>query len=277
MKQFLPCAVAALRSLACVATLAVALAAPHAHAASFSGSATAATTQAQFAPEQLIAFAKKVEKTMADHGARVAILARMGRPVAEMPPGMRFTHAAFAVYSTITTADGRKLPGYAIQNLYQLNDAPDRSALVQDFPVDFFAGVAELEAGILVPSPVLQQRLLKVIASPDYAALHDPNYSVIANPFNAGRQNCTEFVLDVVNAAIYQTNDPRVLKASAKAYFEPQRVEVNPFKLMLGSMFMKEVSLADQQGTTVTTTFESIARYLQKYDQGSVVLTVKPD
>jgi len=248
------------------------------YAVSFSGSSSASTVQATFSPEQIITFSKKVEKTMAANGARVAILARMGRPAAEMPPGMRFTHAAFAVYSEITTSDGRKLPGYAIQNLYQLENAPDRSELVQDFPVDFFAGVSELEAGIIVPSMELQQRLLKVIGSPSYASLHEANYSVIANPYNLGRQNCTEFVLDTVNSAIYQTSDLKVLKANTRAYFEPQKVDVSPFKLMLGSVFMKEVSLADQtEGTPVTATFEAIGRYLQKYDRGTVVLTVKPD
>lgn len=269
--------VASARSLVLASILAVTLAST-AHAVSFSGSSSASTVQATFSPEQIITFSKKVEKTMAANGAHVAILARMGRPAAEMPPGMRFTHAAFAVYSEITTSDGRKVPGYAIQNLYQLENAPDRSELVQDFPVDFFAGVSELEAGIIVPSMELQQRLLKVIGSPSYASLHEANYSVIANPYNLGRQNCTEFVLDVVNAAIYQTSDLKVLKANTRAYFEPQKVDVSPFKLMLGSVFMKEVSLADQpEGTPVTTTFETIGRYLQKYDKGSVVLTIKPD
>lgn len=250
---------------------------PAAKAASFSGSATAADVKPTFSPEQVIAFSKKVEKTLAQQGARVAILARMGRPASEMPPGMRFTHSAFAVYSEITTQDGRKLPGYAVHNLYQRENEPNKSDLVIDYPVDFFAGVSELEAGIIIPSMELQQRLLRVIASPSYAALHEADYSVIANPFNAGRQNCTEFVLDVVNSAIYQTSDLKFLKANTLAYFEPQKVEVSPFKLMLGSMFSKEVSLVDQSGTPVTATFETIGRYLQKYDVGSTVLMVKPD
>ena len=145
-------------------------------------------------------------------------------------------------------------------------------------PVDFFAGVAQLESGIIVPSPELQARLLSTIASPTYAALHDPHYSVIANPFTLGRQNCTEFVLDVVNAAIYETGDISKIKASEKAYFVAQAVNVNPFKLMLGSMFSAEVSTSDQPaGTPVTATFERLADYLKKYDAGSSMLTVLPD
>jgi hypothetical protein len=246
-------------------------------AGSFSGSSSNATETPNFAPEKIIAFAKKVEKTIAARGARVAIVARLGRPASEMPEGMRFTHVAFAVYSTITMKDGRQVPGYAMYNLYQDDGHPDRSSLVQDYPADFFGAVAELEAGVIVPSEALQARLLDVIASPTYAALHDPHYSVIANPFTLGRQNCTEFVLDVLNAAIYKTADINKIKEAEKAYFTAQPVKVNPFKLLVGAMFIEEVSMADQPGSPVTATFERIGEYLGKYDQGSAMISVLPD
>lgn len=248
------------------------------HATGFSSSSSQAGETLHYSAEQIVKFAKKVEKTMADKGAYVAVLARMGRPRSELPEGMHFTHVAFAVYSEITTSDGRKVPGYAIYNLYQKNEQPDVSTLVQDFPVDFFAGVAELEAGIIIPSAELQKRLLNVIGSPGYSKLHEPHYSVIANPYTLGRQNCTEFVLDVINAAIYQTDDIAKIKANEKAYFVGQKVKVNPFKLMLGSMFSKEVSTSDHNnGETITATFETISQYLGKYDEGAETLTVVPD
>jgi hypothetical protein len=245
------------------------------YAGSFSSSSAAEAIH--FSPEQIISFAKQVEKTLAAKGAHVAILARMGRPASELPEGMHFTHVAFAVYSQITTADGRKVPGYAIYNLYQQNDHPEISALVQDFPVDFFAGVAVMEAGVIIPSAQLQQRLLNVISSPTYSALHDSHYSLIANPYTLGRQNCTEHTLDVINAAIYQTDDINKIKAAEKAYFVAQPVNVNPLKLVLGSMFSAEVSTSDQPGKPVTATFETIATYLQKYDAGSEVMTLTPE
>lgn len=249
-----------------------------ANAAGFSSSSSQAGEEVHFKPEQIISFAKKVERTMAAKGARVAILARMGRPVSELPEGMHFTHVAFAIYSEITTKDGRTLPGYSIYNLYQKDDHPEISALVQDYPVDFFAGVAQLEAGAIFPSPDLQRRLLEVIASPTYAALHDSHYSVIANPYTLGKQNCTEFVLDVVNSAIYQTGDINIIKANEKAYFVAQPVNVTPFKLMLGAMFSSEVSTSDQPSSPpVTATFEKLGEYLLKYDTGSSVLTILPD
>jgi len=241
---------------------------------SFSSSSASETLK--FTPEQIIQFAKQVEKTLAGKGAHVAILARMGRPAAELPEGMHFTHVAFAVYSEITAADGRKLPGYAIYNLYQQNDHPEISSLVQDFPVDFFSGVAVMEAGIIIPSPELQQRLLEVINSPTYVALHDPHYSLIANPYTLGKQNCTEHTLDVLNAAIYQTSDIGKIKANEKAFFEAQTVNVSPLKLILGSVFSAEVSTSDQPGKPVTATFETIGKYLQKYDAGSEMLILTP-
>jgi hypothetical protein len=245
-----------------------------ASAGSFSSSSSSA--EIHYTPEEIISFAKQVEKTLAAKGAHVAILARMGRPAAELPEGMHFTHVAFAVYSQITTADGRKIPGYAIYNLYQQNDRPEISELILDFPVDFFAGVAVMEAGVIIPSADLQKRLLEVINSPTYSALHDPHYSLIANPYTLGKQNCTEHTLDVINAAIYQTSDIKVIKANEKAYFEAQLVNVSPLKLALGSMFSAEVSTSDQQGKPVTATFETIGRYLQKYDSGSEVITITP-
>ena len=246
-------------------------------ATSFSAASSQAGETMKFSPEQVVRFAKKVEKILASKGAYVAIVARKGRPQSEMPEGMAFTHTAFAVYSMITTADGRKVPGYAIYNLYQREKSPDISDLVIDYPPDFFAGVAELEAGIIIPSPTLQERLLAVITSPTYASLHEPRYSVIANPYTLGRQNCTEFVLDVINAAIYQTGDIKKIKAEEKAYFEAQKINVNPLKLMFGAMFSAEVSTSDQPGEPVTATFEKIGQYLMKYDKGAEVLMVRPD
>jgi hypothetical protein len=74
------------------------------HATSFSGSS--ANAKPQFPAEKISGFSKKVEQKLAQEGVRVAILARMGRPLSEMPEGMHFTHVAFAVYSSITLADG---------------------------------------------------------------------------------------------------------------------------------------------------------------------------
>jgi len=225
-----------------------------------------AKAEPQFKAEEIVSFSKKVEKTLAAKGARVFILSRVGRPANELPEGIHFTHTAIGVYSIIKTADGRELPGYAIYNLYQREKKPDVSDLVVDYPIDFFAGVFELKAGVVIPKPELQQRLLQVIATNTYKELHNPNYSVIANPYNSKFQNCTEHTLDVINAAIYQTADVKVIKSNTKAYFQAQKIHISPFKLLAGAIFMPDVKTSDQKGDIKTSTYTTIARYLNKYD-----------
>lgn len=233
--------------------------------------------EVHFQPEQIVKFAKKVEKTMAAKGAHVAVLARVGRPRKDLPEGIGYTHTALAVYSLITTTDGRQLPGYAIYNLYQREKEPNVSDLVVDYPVDFFSGVQVLEAGIVIPSPELQRRLLAVIGSETYRKLHNPNYSVIANPYTLEYQNCTEHTLDVLVAAIYRTDDIKQIKANEKAYFVAQAVNVSPIKLALGSIFSAEVATSDQPGPPETATFETISAFLRKFEAGGDIITVMAD
>ncbi|GAC14614.1 DUF2145 domain-containing protein [Aliiglaciecola lipolytica] len=218
----------------------------------------------QHAPEKIVKFAKDVEKYAASKGARAFIIARMGRPEKELPAGIRFTHTAVALYSNITLDNGETVQGYAIHNLYQKTGQSDKSELVIDYPVDFFWGAHELKAGILIPSVEVQEKLIQLIASGKDKSLHNENYSVIANPFNNRFQNCTEYTLDLLNAAIYDTQDVAQLKVNAKAHFKAQRVKTSPLKLMFGSMFMDDVSTKDHKGKVYTSTFTTIGEYLRQ-------------
>ncbi|KGO35393.1 hypothetical protein JT06_02475 [Desulfobulbus sp. Tol-SR] len=240
------------------------------------GLASHSSGQIYFSPEEIIGFSKKVEKVMAAKGARVALVARVGRPREKLPEGISWTHTGIAVYSLITTADGRQLPGYAMYNLYQRSKEPDKSDLIMDYPVDFFGAVEVLEAGIVIPTPELQKRILQVMSSETYKKIHNPHYSVIANPYTLDYQNCTEHTLDIVFAAIYHTDDIKQIKANEKAYFEAQRVNVNPIKLAFGSIFAADVTVSDHPGQPVTATFESISRFLQKFGAVSESFTVTP-
>lgn len=215
---------------------------------------------------QVEVFAKQVEQYAADQGARAFILARVGRPESELPDGIKFTHTAIALYSEISLDSGEKVKGYAIHNLYQKAGQSDKSELVIDYPIDFFWGVSHLKAGIIIPNIDVQQRIIDVIASGKDKQIHNENYSVIANPFNNEFQNCTEHTLNIINAGIYQTTDLATLKSTAKQHFQAQSVKINPLKLMLGNLFVDEVSTKDHRGKVITTTFTTISQYLQKND-----------
>lgn len=220
--------------------------------------------ESRFPPEVLKSFAKGVEKIAAQQGARAFIIARQGRPKKDLPEGIQFTHTAVAIYSNITLDSGEVVQGYAIYNLYQEADNADVSRLLQDYPVDFYSGAQELTAGIIVPDIRVQMGLVELVNSGEFKKLHNSKYSVVANPHNAQRQNCTEYTLDMINAAIYGTTDTDRLKTNAKNWFEPQKVGISRFKLSLGGLFSAGVTTRDHKGEIKTATFTSIARYLEK-------------
>ncbi|GGB07635.1 DUF2145 domain-containing protein [Agarivorans gilvus] len=228
----------------------------------FAGSAPAEDVKLE--PEAIAKFSKEVERYAAKYRANVFIIGRVGRPQADLPEGVQFTHTALAVYSNITLDDGTNAKGYAIYNLYQKLGDLGHSSLVTDYPVDFFWGVDSLKAGIIIPNKQLQAGLLKLINSGDNHLLHNPNYSVLANPFNSQFQNCTEYTLDMLNASIFATSDTKQLKRLARAHFKAQPIKVNRFKLFMGGLLFDDVTLADHQGKPKTATFTTIARYLEQ-------------
>jgi hypothetical protein len=74
------------------------------------GNANAGSQQAakiQHEPKDIVAFSKGVEKYAAARGARAFIIARVGRPVEDLPKGIFYTHTAIAIYSAITLDNGR--------------------------------------------------------------------------------------------------------------------------------------------------------------------------
>jgi hypothetical protein len=250
-------------------------------AAILTGMAAPAAAQLSAAAEapnrpavEIADFAKKVERTLAERGAVVGIVARIGRDPKSLPEGLTYTHVGFWVYSQIPIKDGRTVPGYVSYNLYQSDDDPGRSDLKQDFPTDFFADVYTLQAGVIVPTPEVQRRLLAVITSPTYARLHNPRYSVVASPTTPEYQNCTEFVLDVMLAGLYRTEDQARIQADLAAYFEPQTIRLGGFREALGTMFVRGFATSDHRGAIRTATFETIARFMQRYRLADAVLTV---
>lgn len=231
----------------------------------------------QLPADQVAAFSNRVQQDLAARGAHVAIVARMGRDPATLPDGVRYTHVSFWVLSQIKTADGRTGTGFRVYNLYQIGKNGTRSHLVQDSPADFFAGAYRLDAGVIIPDARLQKKLLKVIASPTYAALHNPRYSVLANPNTTQFQNCTEHTLDVLMAALYGTRDIAQIKANTAAHFKPQVIAVGGVKRALASVASQALTTSDHGATVATATFGSIARFMQANKLAAKVYRLTPE
>jgi len=241
---------------------------------SFAGSSAAGNPVLPAA--EVASFANRVQRDLAARGANVAIVARVGRDPAVLPDGINYTHVAFWVYSRITQADGSTGMGYRIYNLYQREGDLTQSDLVQDTAGDFFAGAHSLDAGIIIPDARLQRKILDVIASPTYAALHNASYSVLANPFTGQFQNCTEHTLDVLMAALYDTNDRQQIKANIAAHFTPQPVPLNGLQRLFAPAASQALTTADHGENVGTATFGSIARFIEANNLHDEVYRITP-
>lgn len=222
------------------------------------------------------AFANHVQQDLAARGANVAIVARMGRDPAILPPGVQYTHVGFWVFSNIKRADGSTGRGYQVYNLYQTPNDQSRSNLVQDTPADFLAGAHRLDVGVIIPDVRLQRKLLKVIASPTYSALHNPSYSVLSNPNTDQFQNCTEHTLDIIMASIYGTKSKPQIKANIAAYFQPQQIRVGGIKRFLASASSKAMTTEDHGPKVATATFGSISRFMSAHKLASEIYRITP-
>ena len=218
---------------------------------------------AKFGADAIRAFTLRLNDELDRRTVDVAILARAGRPREELPPGIAYTHVAFAVFEPVRTGTGAIAHTYTVYNLYQ-GDAgrSDRSYLAQDFTHDFLAGSLEPDIAVCVPVPDLQRRILAVLRSPAYAALHNPAYNLAANPAVDRFDNCVTHTLKICVAAIYGTADRTRIYGNIRAYFQPTAVHLGPLRT-LGSTFLTALSREDIDPAGLrTATYESLHAFL---------------
>lgn len=246
------------------ALAAVCLAVSTAPAAAQDSSAQAVA--AHFAAPEAAAFSKQIERELAGKDARVALVFRTGRARDKLPDGIAYTHGAFWVHRSIQTADGRNLSGYAVYNLYA-GDGPNwprtESRLIQDYPFDFTRGSAVDDVAVIIPSPEMQRRILAVMDGPSYARLHNPAHSLVANPWSRKYQNCNNFMLNVVGAAAWETDDPTRLNANLRAHFQPTVVKAGGLMRLFGPIADPRLRTDDQKGPIRTATYESMSAFMR--------------
>ena len=120
------------------------------------------------------------------------------------------------------------------------------------------------EIAVIIPSPEMQRRIIAVIDSPTYQAVHNPHYSLVANPWKRTYQNCNNFMLNVIAAAIWQTSNPDQITADLKAHYKPTLVKANGVLRLFGPIADQRLRTDDQQGPIRTATYESIAEFMRE-------------
>ena len=234
---------------------------------------TGADARANISPIKAAEFSKQIERDLAAKGARVAVVFRSGMDREKLPKGIRYTHGAFWVYQALVNEDGEEFNGYAVYNLYNSTEKPQESYLEQDFPINFALPMKVEEVGVIVPTPEIQRRILAVMASSSYSALHEPAYSLISNPHDARYQNCNEFMLDVISAGIWETDDRAQLKANLGAAFKPTKIEANVFERFFAPIVDRRLITKDHRGKggLFTTTFSSLGGFMSEYNFADAV------
>jgi hypothetical protein len=193
----------------------------------------------------------------------VAIVARAGRLRSQMPRGINYTHLAFVVFEPVVAADGTTFHTYTAYNLYQGEKGEEtRSYLKQDFTYNLVAGIAEPDVAVCVPVDVLQRRILTVIRSPAYRALHTPEYNLVTNPWVDRFDNCVTHALKICVAAIYQTEDRARIYDNIRHYFKPTPVRFGPLK-SIGTAFVPALRREDCDPAGLqTATYDSLLSFL---------------
>jgi len=229
------------------------------------GSADSKVGKEKYGEAAIRALALKVNDELDHRKVNLAIIARSGRLRSEMPSGIAYTHVAFIVFEPVRTADGAVSYTYTVYNLYQGDQGrDDRSYLKQDLTYDFVAGIAEPDVAICVPCDALQQRIIKVIRSPAYRALHNAHYNLLTNPWVDRFDNCVTHSLKVCVAAIYQTDDRTRIYEDIRAYFKPTHVRLGALQAV-GSAFVTGLSREDEDDSGLqTATYNSLEAFLEQ-------------
>jgi hypothetical protein len=242
-----------------------AIAAPAPAASAFGSSAPGEADY--YSPEDAAAFSKAIEKELAARGARVAMVFRSGRTRDALPDGVRYTHGSFWVYQPIETPEGR-INGYVSHNLFH-GDGDEltkrESYLATDFPFQFVSASVVDDVAIIIPTPEMQRRILTFMASPDYAAMNKGTYSLIANPHDPQYQNCNEFMLDVVAASAWETNDYLQIKSNLREHYEPTEIDAGPLAKIFGPLADERLRMNDHRGDIETVTFQSMGNFMVEY------------
>lgn len=205
--------------------------------------------------ETLESYGQQILDALAAKDVKLAIVSRAGQKRDKLPKGVMFTHSAFFRRND----DG----AYDVYNLYHGEENRLTSTLVTDTPADFLRLLQEPDAGILIPTAQMQDQLFDLLESSKYAAVHQPNYSLISNPFDLRWQNCNELMLYAIAAVIWDTTDREVLRDNLEASISATELKVSPLRRYYGPMIDERLILDDHGGKVLTTTFGTLTQLLE--------------
>jgi len=216
-----------------------------------------------FERELLEDYGDQIISELVKQNVKLAIVSRSGQPRKQLPGGVMYTHSAFWLYAPKVTETGEEIPHYAVYNLYHGEENRLKSSLVVDAPADFLKLTREHDVGLIIPNGETQNLLATYLTSSKYGEVHQENYSLISNPFDARWQNCNEFMLDSMAAAFWEVVHPKAIKARLEKSLKPTTIEASLVRRTFGPMIDERLIMDDQSKTIFTTTRQTLADFLE--------------
>jgi len=210
---------------------------------------------ALFPRETLEQYGNKILEDLTQRDVQVAIISRSGQKREKLPEGVMFTHSAFFRRNTAA--------GYDVYNLYHGEENRLRSSLVTDTPADFLRLLQEKDAGVLIPTKATQSELYDFLESSEYRAVHQPDYSLISNPFDLRWQNCNEFMLYALAAMIWETTDRDILREKLETTIDPTELKASPIRRHIGPKIDERLIMTDHEDKILTTTFSTLTQLFE--------------
>jgi hypothetical protein len=171
-----------------------------------------------------------IEKTLIKENPQVALIARVGSNLSKYH--LHYSHVAFLVRDT----SGRH---WNVMHLLNHCGRATSSIYHQGLMNFFLDSVYNYEAQLIIPSQVLQKKILVLLDSQQKIILHNRNYSSIAYPYSDQYQNSNQWVLEVVASALSGYNNRRKVQSWLQSVnFHPNHVSI-PNTMRLGAEIFK--------------------------------------
>ena len=223
--------------------------------------------------ERSLDLAQRSMQELDASGAQVALIARAGQDLSRS--GVRYSHAGLA---------WRDHPAGRWVVVHLLNDCGTAdSALYNDGLGNFFlTDLYRYKASVILPSPDVQQRLARVLASRTPLRLHEPRYSMLSYAWSTRYQKSNQWVLETLAAA---SAAPGKVETRAEAQqwlkeagYRPAGVDVGVGARLGARLFRANVAFDDHptglrlRGHFETATVDEIERFVRSHDSGARIM-----
>jgi len=218
--------------------------------------------------------AKALDAEFQKNGTQVVLLARQGQDLSKYD--LKYSHYGWA-YRT---------PAGPWRVAHKLNECGTASGHIyrQGLGEFFLDDMWRYEAAIQIPTPAVQQALLKFLNAPTVLRLQNEPYSMVSYVWSSKYQQSNQWATETLAAAM----EPAAIqnRAQAQAWlqskgYEPSALIIRAFSRLGGRMTAANIAFDDHPNEKrfasriETVTVDSVTQWLQRTQLASAVRTVQ--